>query len=90
MKTYTALLRKEKDSCYGVDFPDFPGCISSGDTEEQAHTNALAALDLHVQGMIEDGTPMPEPLPLLVIMRNPKSREGLVRVLRVPFLHKNT
>ncbi len=28
MATYIALLRKEKDTDFGVDFPDFPGCIT--------------------------------------------------------------
>jgi len=34
MGSYIALLRKEKDSDIGVDFPDFPGCITVGNTLE--------------------------------------------------------
>ena len=30
MASYIALLRKDKDSDFGVDFPDFPGCITAG------------------------------------------------------------
>ena len=37
MATYIALLRKEKESDFGVDFPDFPGCITVGKTLEEAH-----------------------------------------------------
>jgi len=36
MAIYIALVHKEKDSAYGVSFPDFPGCISAGDTLEEA------------------------------------------------------
>ena len=30
MTTCIALLRKEATSDYGVDFPDFPGCVTAG------------------------------------------------------------
>jgi predicted RNase H-like HicB family nuclease len=48
---------------YGVVFPDLPGCTSSGDTVEQAYEHAFEALVLHVEGMSEDGMPLPEPTP---------------------------
>ena len=48
---------------YGVVFPDLPGCTTSGDTVEQAYEHAFEALALHVDGMNEDGMPLPEPTP---------------------------
>ena len=33
---YIALVHKDKDTSYGVSFPDVPGCISAGDTFEEA------------------------------------------------------
>lgn len=48
---------------YGVVFPDLPGCASSGDTIEQAYEHAFEALALHIEGMNEEGLPLPEPTP---------------------------
>ena len=40
--------------------PDLPGCVATGATREEAEQNMREALELHVQGMIEDGLPIPE------------------------------
>jgi predicted RNase H-like HicB family nuclease len=58
---YIAYLHKERDSEYGVSFPDFPGCITAGRTLEEASQMASEALALHIEGMIEDGEEVPEP-----------------------------
>ena len=58
--TYFGVVHKEKRSAYGVSFPDFPGCISAGDTLEEAVIQAQEALVLHIHGMIEDGESIPE------------------------------
>jgi len=68
MKTYIALIRKEENSCYGVDFPDFPGCITAGNTVEAAQANAVSVLDFHIEGMVEDGDPLPKPSSLDAIL----------------------
>jgi predicted RNase H-like HicB family nuclease len=64
---YIAYLHKEKKSDYGVSFPDFPGCITAGETLDEARRNAVEALSLHIKGMLEDGEEIPEirghPLP---------------------------
>ena len=36
MRNYIAILHKDKDSDYGVSFPDFPGCITAGSTLDEA------------------------------------------------------
>ena len=48
-------------SSYSVLIPDFPGCVSHGDSEQDALENARAALDLHVQALIESGQTIAEP-----------------------------
>lgn len=58
---YIAYLRKDKNSDFGVSFPDFPGCISAGSTLEEARRMAAEALAMHVAGMRADGEPIPEP-----------------------------
>jgi len=61
MATYIALIRKDAKSSFGVEFPDFPGCISAGDTLDECLRMAGKALALHVRGMTKDREPIPEP-----------------------------
>ena len=68
---YIALIRKDPDSCYGVDFPDFLGCISAGDTLQEALINAAEALSFHIEGMEEDGLAIPAPSTLDEIFEDP-------------------
>ena len=58
---YVALLRKQTDSDFGVEFPDFPGCITAGLTLEDAHQMAAEMLLLHIEGLIKDDDITPEP-----------------------------
>jgi predicted RNase H-like HicB family nuclease len=76
MTTYIALLRKDPDSDFGVDFPDFPGCITAGSTlEETRHT--AEALQFHIEGMLEEGLPVPPPSALDAIMADPENAEAI-------------
>lgn len=65
--TYNAVVCIGDDGCYGIDYPDFnadeyPGfVISSADTEDEIEEKATEALQLHVDGMQEDGFLLPEP-----------------------------
>jgi predicted RNase H-like HicB family nuclease len=56
---YIALVHKDKGTSYGVSFPDVPGCISAGDTFEEAVANASEALAGHLALMEADGDAMP-------------------------------
>jgi predicted RNase H-like HicB family nuclease len=56
---YIALVHKDQDTSYGVSFPDLPGCISAGDTFEEAIDNAAVALAGHLAAMKADRDPMP-------------------------------
>jgi predicted RNase H-like HicB family nuclease len=56
---YIALVHKDKDTSYGVSFPDVPGCISAGDTFEEAIDNAAVALAGHHAIMAADRDPIP-------------------------------
>ncbi len=47
-------------SNYSAYCPDLPGCIATGETREEAEANMHWALQLHVEGMIEDGEPIPD------------------------------
>lgn len=58
---YIALVHKDKGTSYGVSFPDAPGCISAGDTFEEAIANASEALAGHFAMMRADGDRIPQP-----------------------------
>jgi predicted RNase H-like HicB family nuclease len=70
MLPYIALIHKDDDSDYGVSFPDFPGCVTAGSTLDDARVMAAEALTFHIDGMTEDGDPIPEPSDLATIMRD--------------------
>lgn len=84
MTQYIALIHKEPASDYGVSFPDFPGCISAGVTLDDARSMATEALALHVEGMIEDGEPLPQPSSLEHIMSNEINREAVAVLIEAP------
>jgi predicted RNase H-like HicB family nuclease len=77
MTTYIALLRKDPDSDFGVDFPDFPGCITAGSTLEETRQMAAEALEFHIEGMLEEGLPIPAPSALETIMADPENAEAI-------------
>ncbi|MGQ9627644.1 MAG: type II toxin-antitoxin system HicB family antitoxin [Anaerolineae bacterium] len=45
---------------YSAYSPDLPGCVATGATIEEAKKNMQEALKMHVQGLLEDGLPIPE------------------------------
>ena len=51
MPAYIALVHKDEGTSYGVSFPDVAGCISAGDTFEEAVANAAEALTGHFAAM---------------------------------------
>lgn len=83
MATYIALLRKEKKSDYGVDFPDFPGCITAGKTLEEAKDMAQEALQGHLDCMIEYGDEIPEPRSLETIMNDSNNKDAVAFLVEV-------
>ena len=61
---YPALVDKDAESDFGVSFPDFPGCVSAGETLEESLLGAQEALSCHIALMIADGEALPKPTPL--------------------------
>ena len=51
MTYYIGLVHKEKDSAYGVQFPDVPGCFSAADDMDHVVSNATEALSLWAEDM---------------------------------------
>ncbi|MFO1034142.1 MAG: type II toxin-antitoxin system HicB family antitoxin [Hyphomicrobiales bacterium] len=46
MPHYIALVHKDKNSAFGVEFPDIPGCYSAADSMDALIANAAEALSL--------------------------------------------
>jgi predicted RNase H-like HicB family nuclease len=78
---YIAVVHKEPDSIFGVSFPDFPGCVAGGETLQDAHDSANEALELHIQGMIEDGDPIPKPCSFEEAQEHVSSHEAVAFLL---------
>jgi predicted RNase H-like HicB family nuclease len=45
---------------WDVVFPELPGCVSQGDSVEEALRNAVEAIALHLEGMVSEGLDLPE------------------------------
>ena len=41
--------------------PDVPGCVATGQTESETEANMQEAIAFHLDGMKEEGLPIPEP-----------------------------
>lgn len=83
MTSYIGLFRKQVDSDYGVDFPDFPGCATAGVTLDEARAMAAEALELHVEGMVEDRATIPAPATLDQVMADPFNRDAVAVLVDV-------
>lgn len=71
---YPAIIERDADG-FGVFFPDLPGCVSAGDTMQEAALGAEEALSGHLAVMIEHGDALPDPSDLDGIERDPEVSE---------------
>ena len=72
---YVAFIHRDADSGFGISFPDFPGCISDGDTIDETIQRGATALAFHIEGMIQDGETVPAPRSLQGIEGDPSLAE---------------
>ena len=68
---YVSFIHRD-DAGYGVSFPDFPGCVSVGDTLDDAIRNGCEALAFHVEGLSADGARVPAPRLIDTIKADPE------------------
>ena len=60
--TYPARIRHmAEDKSYLVEFPDLPGCLTEGDTLEEAKQNAKEALTGYLSSVFERNLKIPDP-----------------------------
>jgi len=60
MKRYAIVIEKAASN-YAAYVPDLPGCIATGATVEVTERLLREAISLHLDGLQEDGLPIPEP-----------------------------
>ena len=80
---YPVVIHKDPDSDYGVTLPDLPGCFSAGRTLEEALEMAREAAELHLEGLLEDGEPLPEPSPIEALRQRPEYANGIWALIDV-------
>lgn len=84
MHYFYAIVHKDDDSAYGVEFPDVPGCFSAADDKRDIVPNAIEALSLFFEDV-----PMPlETLDCIHMANMPIPPEGAF-VVMVPYI-RNT
>ncbi|WP_244670486.1 type II toxin-antitoxin system HicB family antitoxin [Rhodoplanes elegans] len=76
MSHYIALIHKDRESCYGVSFPDVPGVITAGDTSDEAMRNAAAVLVFAAEDWSDlDGAAFQSRRTIDALRRDPAFRE---------------
>lgn len=60
MKKYAVVIEHGPNNLSAY-VPDLPGCVTTGRTVEEIEHNIREAMELHLEGMVEDGEPIPEP-----------------------------
>jgi predicted RNase H-like HicB family nuclease len=63
-----AVIIEHAENNYSAYVPDLPGCISTGRTIEETKRNIQEAIEFHLEGMREDGTPIPAPTSTAVVI----------------------
>ncbi len=59
---YRFLIIVEKaNGNYSAYSPDLPGCVATGQTSEEVEQNMYEAIEMHIQGLLEDHSPIPKP-----------------------------
>jgi predicted RNase H-like HicB family nuclease len=59
MHKYLVVYEKAKSN-YSAYSPDIPGCVATGKTRKETEQNIKEAISFHIEGMKEDGLPLPE------------------------------
>ena len=85
---YPAIFDTNEKGGYTITFPDLPGCITEGDTLEEAFYMAKDAMSLHLWGMEDDDDPIPNPTPPEKVQAPEGGFTSLVEVWMPPYRDK--
>ncbi|WP_201607057.1 type II toxin-antitoxin system HicB family antitoxin [Psychrobacter immobilis] len=67
-----AIERRDSHTAHGIRVPDLPGCFSAADNYQDAVDMAIEAIELHLEGLVEDGEQIPLPSDIGTYMDNPE------------------
>lgn len=56
-----AIVVEKAENNYSAYAPDLPGCVATGNTVEEAEQEIREAIKFHIDGLREDGLPVPPP-----------------------------
>jgi predicted RNase H-like HicB family nuclease len=56
-----AIVIEQAEGNFSAYVPDLPGCVATGATLEQVESEIRSAIEFHLEGLREDGTPIPPP-----------------------------
>ena len=56
-----AVVIENAGSSYSAYVPDLPGCVATGSTLEDTEVAIREAISFHLDGLREDGSPIPPP-----------------------------
>ncbi|WP_441243779.1 type II toxin-antitoxin system HicB family antitoxin [Tardiphaga sp. 768_D3_N2_1] len=56
-----AVVIEKTDNNYSAYVPDLPGCVATGDTVKIVEAEIRDAVRFHIEGLKEDGLPVPAP-----------------------------
>ncbi|MBN2488779.1 MAG: type II toxin-antitoxin system HicB family antitoxin [Methanosarcinaceae archaeon] len=59
MYRFLIIIEKANEN-YSAYSPDLPGCVATGATREETERNMYEAIEMHIQGLLEDKLPIPE------------------------------
>ncbi len=57
---YTVVIERTTNN-YAAYVPDLPGCVATAGTREELLKEIREAIEFHIEGMREDGEPIPDP-----------------------------
>lgn len=80
---FPVVLHSDDGVRFGVTVPDLAGCFSAGDTFDEALDSVLEAIDLHLEGLTEDGGDIPVPRPIAEHRANPDFTGGVWAAVEV-------
>lgn len=56
-----AIVIEKGPTSYGAYVPDLPGCVAVGETLEEVKDFIVEAIAFHVEGLRQEGLPVPKP-----------------------------
>lgn len=59
MTEYTIIIHPAEEGGYWVEVPTLPGCFSQGESIDEAMRNIKEAIELHIEGLMEEHESVP-------------------------------